>query len=192
MSLTTTVDRYLPGEGSELDRFAAELQGRIEDATKRGPLAKVVTALSGESWLGHPAHPAIVTLPAGAWAVSAWYDLRSARIEDPELDKVADAALRFGLITAIPAALTGIPQFLGTDGKARRVALVHWGFNVTAVTIYAASAALRRRGRRSAGRWLAVLALTAAGPGAYLGGHMAHRLGVGQVLPDAAARGNTR
>jgi uncharacterized membrane protein len=175
-----------------LARFATQVQERIEDATKHGPVGKVVAALSGESWLGHPAHPAVVMVPTGAWAVSAWYDLRSARIEDPELDRIADATLRIGLVTAIPAALTGIAQFLRADGQARTVAAVHWALNATAVTIFSASAALRRRGHRSAGRRLSALALCAVGPGAYLGGHLAHRLGVGQVSPTGTEGGNTR
>jgi len=162
------------------------LQKRIATATDRGPLRKVVAALSGEGWLGHPAHPAIVTVPAGAWAVSAWYDARSARIEDPELDRVADAALRVGLVSAIPAVLTGVAQFLRTDGEGRRVAAVHWVLNATAVTLYSTSAALRRRGRRSAGRRVSAMALGLVGPGAYLGGHLAYRLGVGRVAPGLA------
>jgi len=181
MSLATTTHRLIPGPGTRLDQVATRLQERIATVTDREPLRKVVAALSGEGWLGHPAHPAIVTVPAGAWAVSAWYDARSARIEDPESDKVADAALRVGLVAAIPAALTGIAQFLRTDGEARRVAAVHWALNITAVTLYSISAALRRRGRRSAGRRVSAVALGVVGPGAYLGSHLTYRLGVGRI-----------
>ncbi len=181
MSVAATIDKVIPGPGTALDRFAEQTHHRISSVTRTGPLRAVVSALSGERWLGHPAHPAVVAVPAGAWVVSAWYDARSARIEDPELDRVADAALRVGLVTAVPAALTGIAQFLKTDGVARRVAIVHWALNATAVVLYAASASLRRSGRRSAGRRVSAAALSLVGPGAYLGGHLAYGLGVGQT-----------
>lgn len=181
MPSTVSIDKLIPGPGTALDRFAEHTQRRIASLTSSGPLRAVVSALSGEKWLGHPAHPAVVAVPTGAWAVSAWYDLRSARIEDPQSDRIADAALKVGVVAAVPAALTGIAQFLRTDGLARRVAAVHWGLNATAVALYATSASLRSSGRRAAGRRVAAAALTLAGPGAYLGGHLAYRLGVGQV-----------
>ncbi len=172
---------YLPGAGSAWDTFAEKVQQSIARRTDHGPLAKVVSALSGERWLGHPLHPAIVVVPAGAWMVSAWYDWRSARTLDRQDQAVADTTLRIGLVTAVPAALAGIAQFLPTEGEARRMAAVHWALNASAVTLYGASSVLRSRGSRSAGRWAALVALGLVGPGAYLGGHLAYRLGVGQT-----------
>ncbi len=172
----------VPGPGVALDRFAERLQARLIEVTDRGPLRKLVVGLSGERWLGHPAHPAVVMVPAGCWLVSAWYDARSAHGGDPDAENVADTTLTLGLIAAVPAALTGIAQFLHTEGQARRIATVHWALNASAVTLYAASWFLRRRGRRTAGRRASAAGLGLVGPGAYLGGHLAYRLGVGQVI----------
>ena len=178
--LSTFTARAMPGPGSGLDRFAAGLQYRIASATN-GPLRRVVTAVSGESWLGHPAHPAVVIVPSGLWITSAVYDLRSAGGTDPEAERIADTTLKLGLLAAVPAALTGIAQFLRTDGLARRVAAVHWALNLGALSLYSASWVARSRGRRSGGRTLSTAAIALVGPGAYLGGELAYRYGVGQV-----------
>jgi uncharacterized membrane protein len=173
--------RAVPGAGSGLDRLAAALQYRIRSATAAQPWRTVVSAISGESWLGHPAHPVVVVVPSGFWVTSAVYDLRSADGTDPEAERIADATLKLGLLTAVPAALTGIAQFLRTDGLARRVAAVHWALNLSALSLYSASWVARSQGRRSGGRKLSAVAIALVGPGAYLGGELAYHYGVGQV-----------
>ena len=173
--------RAIPGPGSGLDRFAADLQYRIAAATAGRPWRTVVSALSAESWLGHPAHPAVVIVPSGLWITSAVYDARSLAGDDPAAEQIADTTLKLGLLVAVPAALTGVAQFLTTDGIARRVAAVHWGLNVGALALYSASWAARSTGHRSGGRRLSSAAIALVGPGAYLGGELAYRYGVGQV-----------
>ncbi len=185
--LSTATARLMPGPGSGFDRFAADLQHRLASATSSQPWRAIVSAVSAESWLGHPAHPAVVMVPSGLWVTSAVYDLRSADGADPEAERVADATLKWGVIAAVPAALTGIAQFLRTDGLARRVAAVHWAANAGAVTLYGVSWALRSAGRRSAGRRTSAMALALVGPGAYLGGELAYRYGVGQIAPPVTA-----
>ena len=172
---------YLPGSGSGWDKITENLQQALVRRTDHGPSAKVVSLFSGERWLGHPLHPAIVAVPIGAWLVSAWYDVRSAKTRDPHDEAVADNTLRIGLVSAVPVALAGVAQFLPTQGEARRVGAVHWALNAAAVTLYLGSSVLRSRGHRSAGRRTALAALGLTGPGAYLGGHLAYRLGVGQT-----------
>ena len=188
MSLADRTDRLVPGPGSTLDLLTERLQSRLLAVTDRPPLKRVVSLVSGERWLGHPTHPAIVMVPGGAWTISALYDLRGAGQDDPELDRVADAMLNIGLAAAVPAALTGIAQFLRTDGLARRIAGIHWALNLTAVGLYSTSSVLRRRGSRTARRRVAAAALALVGPGAYLGSHLAYRLGVGST-PPAAGQG---
>lgn len=179
--LSQLTARAIPGPGSGLDRLAAGLQDRIASATAGQPWRSVVSAISAESWLGHPAHPVVVVVPSGFWVTSAVYDLRSMDGSDPEAERIADATLKLGLISAVPAALTGIAQFLRTDGIARRVAAVHWALNLGALSLYSASWVARSHGRRSGGRKLSAAAITLVGPGAYLGGELAYHYGVGQV-----------
>jgi hypothetical protein len=61
------------------------------------------------------------------------------------------------------------------------VAAVHWALNLGALSLYSASWVARSRGRRSGGRKLSTAAIALVGPGAYLGGELAYRYGVGQV-----------
>lgn len=171
----------LPGAGSGWDGFAAGVQRGILAKVDHGGLRKVAAALSGERWFGHPLHPALVAIPAGAWLISGWYDRRSAATGDRHDEAVADTTLRIGLVAAVPTALSGIAQFLPTVGEARRIAALHWALNASAVSLYGVSSVLRSRGSRTAGRRLALLALGLVGPGAYLGGHLVYRLGVGQT-----------
>ena len=180
MLMSRAVDRLVPGPGTGWDRFAEGLQHRVQLATDHGMRLRIRSALSGEGWFGHPLHPALVVVPAGSWLVSAWYDAKSTNPADPEAEQVADATLVLGLISAVPAALSGIAQFVQTDGLARRVAAVHWALNAAAVALNGTSVVLRRRGSRPAGRRLSLAALALVGPGAYLGGHLVYRLGVGQ------------
>ena len=182
--LSSLTARVMPGPGSGLDHLATDVQYRIRSATSNNPWRSVVSALSGESWLGHPAHPAVVMVPSGLWLTSALYDVRSADGTDPQAERVADTTLKLGILAAVPAAATGIAQFLQTDGVARRVAAVHWALNATAVTLYGVSWGLRSSGLRSGGRRLSAVALALVGPGAFLGGELAYRYGVGQSSPS--------
>ena len=116
--LSELTAKAVPGPGSGLDRFAAGLQYRIASATAAKPWRAVVSAVSGESWLGHPAHPAVVIVPSGLW-----------------------------------------------------------------ISLYSASWVARSQGRRSGGRKLSTAAIALVGPGAYLGGELAYRYGVGQTVP---------
>ncbi len=175
------VDLPIQETTHRIDQLAAALQSRVARIAAQPALRPVVKALSGESWLGHPAHPAIVTVPAGAWAVTAWFDAQSVLRPDSRAETVADAALKFGIVTAVPAALTGITQFLRTDGPARRVAAVHWTLNASSVVLYTVSSVLRGRGSRRAARRVALIALALVGPGAYLGGQLVYKYGVGRM-----------
>jgi uncharacterized membrane protein len=179
--LSRLTARAIPGPGSGFERFADALHDRIAAATAGQPWRSVVSTISGEAWLGHPAHPVVVIVPSGFWITSAVYDVRSAAGTDPEAERIADTTLKLGLIAAVPAALTGIAQFLRTDGIARRVATVHWALNLGALSLYSASWVARSQGRRSGGRKLSAAALALVGPGAYLGGELAYHYGVGQV-----------
>ncbi len=179
--LSQLTSKSIPGPGSGLDRFAADLQYRLAATTAKQPWRAVVSAVSGESWLGHPAHPAVVIVPSGLWITSAVYDARSVAAPDPEAERIADTTLKLGLLAAVPAALTGIAQFVRTDGAARRMAAVHWAMNLGALSLYSASWVARSQGRRSGGRKLSTAAIALVGPGAYLGGELAYRYGVGRV-----------
>lgn len=177
--LSAIVDRLLPGPGSALDVASKKLQ----DAVSRVRLTPVghtaVEALRGNRWLGHPAHPIMVTVPIGAWVASSWFDLRGARTGSDADAHAADTALRLGVVTALPSAATGLAQYLDTDGAARRETAVHAALNNVALTLFVSSLVARKLGLRRAGRRVSAVGLAVVGVSGYLGGDLSYRHGVG-------------
>lgn len=186
MELSVLIDKVLPGEGSVLDRATATSRAKVEQVTTRPGARPLTLALRGNEWLGHPLHPVVVAVPIGAWAVSAWFDVRSAATGDLRDEHAADGALRLGIAGAVASAVTGLVQYVDTRGAARRETAVHAGLNNLALGLYVTSLVLRSRGRRPLGRRLALTGLGVVGVSGWLGGDIAYRHGVG-VRPQASA-----
>src|SRR5262245_8336679 len=93
----------------------------------------------------HPLHPALVTLPIGAFFITLVADIVYLRNGDPGWYRAAFLALATGLIAAIPAAVAGLIDFFGVgmDAAAKRLALWHLGMNVVALALDALSLFLR-------------------------------------------------
>jgi nitrite reductase/ring-hydroxylating ferredoxin subunit/uncharacterized membrane protein len=126
------------------------------------------------TWLGHPLHAAVVTVPVGAWSATMIFDLMGE-------ERAADLCLGVGLASAGGAALTGAAQWQDATNseEPRRLGALHALLNVAATTLMAGSFLLRRRGQRGTG-----IALSSAGLGvglasAWLGGELSYSLGIG-------------
>ena len=148
----------------------------FQNAGAAGRTAK--NALHGV-WLGHPLHPALTDVPIGAWTTALALDARQAATGDDGFGRAADFAVGVGLVAAAGAAITGLNDWSETQGRSRRLGLLHGLLNFAATALIAGSYALRRSGARSAGR-----ATTAAGYGvavaaAYLGGNLVFRERIG-------------
>ncbi|GAA1556116.1 hypothetical protein GCM10009827_091180 [Dactylosporangium maewongense] len=144
---------------------------RIGDAVRRVVLATVGKGQVGEALhgrqLGHPAHPAMVQLPVGAWMSAAVLDLL------PGTEPAATALLVAGTAGTLPSVATGAADFGTLSREQRRVALVHAAANTVAVGLFTASIVARLRGDHRRGRALSFAGLGVAGTSAYLGGHLA-------------------
>jgi uncharacterized membrane protein len=173
------LDRVLPGPGGRVDRVSQRLQDTFAAAGDTSMGRPILYLLRGNAWLGHPAHPVMVTVPVGAWVVSSWYDLKSTRTGRSRDEYAADGALRIGIVGAVLAGVTGIAQFVGTRDQARRETAVHAALNNAALTLYLLSLGLRRTGHRQLGRRVSAAALTLVGVSGYLGGDLAYRHGIG-------------
>jgi hypothetical protein len=159
------VDLTLRLEQAELlDRAASPLQA-VSRRLLGSPSARRL--LQGE-WLGHAAHPLLTDLPLGAWMGTSILDLIGGRHSAP----AADRLLAFGLLTALPTAVTGLAEWNQTDGAERRVGMVHAGANSAALGLYTASWLARRAGHRYIGTMLAMLGGGTATIAGYLGGHL--------------------
>lgn len=143
----------------------------------------VEDTLSGTQ-VGHPVHPALVAVPIGAWTTGLLLDLTGAD------DDAARAAVGFGILTAMPTALTGASDWRSTAGAERRVGLVHAVSTDLALGLQAASWFARRKGDRGRGVALSAAAMGLTAIAGWLGGHLAYAMGVGvdttafQKLPE--------
>jgi nitrite reductase/ring-hydroxylating ferredoxin subunit/uncharacterized membrane protein len=125
-------------------------------------------------WLGHSLHAAVVTLPVGAWAATAVFDLMGE-------ERTADLCLGLGLLGAAGAAITGAAQWqdVTSQEQPRRVGALHAMLNYAATGLMAGSWLLRRQGRRQEGIVLSTLGVGIAAGSAWLGGELAYDLGIG-------------
>jgi nitrite reductase/ring-hydroxylating ferredoxin subunit/uncharacterized membrane protein len=168
-------------------RVLETLMERVERATWLDPIARPVSkkvaavvpgglvkdTLSG-TWMGHPLHPMLTDIPIGAWTSAMVLDLLGRRSDG----EAAARLIGFGVVTALPTAVTGLSDWSDTMGEERRVGLVHAAGNVLAVSLYSLSWLARRRGDRGRGVALGLAGATVATVGGYLGGHLAWRQGV--------------
>jgi nitrite reductase/ring-hydroxylating ferredoxin subunit/uncharacterized membrane protein len=155
---------------------------RVETALARPvqlagrPARRVRDALHG-TWLGHPLHPALVTIPVGTWTFALGLDLLGALglLRARRGADAADAALKAGAVGAIAAAAAGLADWQYTNGRERRLGLVHALANGSALALTLVSIGLRRRERRAEGRALSAAGWVCMALGGYLGGHLVYR-----------------
>lgn len=156
-----------------IDALAAALHKAYEPLLgEDGPKA-VKDALYGV-WLGHPLHPAVVTMPIGFWTTTMLLDLMGE-------EKVADLSLKLGTVSALAAAASGAAQWQDTYNleKPRRLGALHASLNIAATTLYGASWVARARGSRGVGVALSTTAFGMANFSAWIGGDLSYDLGIG-------------
>ena len=147
-------------QAASLDRPARALA--TVTARRHGPL---VAAARGRP-LGHPVHPAFTDLPIGFWTSATVLDLVGGRGSS----NAARHLIGWGVLTALPTVATGLADAPTLSTRKQRVMAVHAAANLAATGGYAASWALRRRGRDTTGVLVGLGAAAVASVGGYLGG----------------------
>jgi nitrite reductase/ring-hydroxylating ferredoxin subunit/uncharacterized membrane protein len=160
-----------------LDRVSDRLQSIVQTLTPQ-PVADMLHGV----WLGHPLHPVLVQVPVGSFVSAAVLDLL------PGNRRAATVLIAVGTAGAAPAIAAGWADWSQMTKDRRRVGLVHAAANAGALILYAGSLIARLTGRPGRGKALAFAGFSAAGLGAYLGGHLAYAQGGGtnQAAPDIA------
>jgi len=138
-----------------------------------------------EEILGHSPHPAIVSLPVGAWAVSNICDALALATGEDRYDDTARISMGIGLVGAVGAAVTGLRDygFIDEDRPSHQVATTHALGNALAGSLFAASFLLRHRehqaGHRTStlARGLALAGGSLAIYTAWLGGKLVQEYG---------------
>ena len=146
---------------------------RLSDGVVRAlPAGPRTDALHGVPF-GQPAHPALVRLPLGCWTSAVLLDLFRGT------DRAARMLIGAGVAVTVPAAATGLADWSALHLDQQRVGLVHAVCQASAASLFLGSLAARASGRPRHGRVLSGCGLAVATAGAYLGGHLALRLGAG-------------
>jgi nitrite reductase/ring-hydroxylating ferredoxin subunit/uncharacterized membrane protein len=162
------------GSAAALDGPAEAVAKQIRGLIPRGP---VKDTLSGTQ-LGHALHPLLTDLPIGTWMSSAVLDLVGGAAARP----AAERLIATGILAAVPTAASGLNDWADTtpaSDSVRRVGAVHAVANVTALALYTASLAARRRGNHGRGVALGLAGVGALTVGGHLGGHLSYAQGVG-------------
>jgi nitrite reductase/ring-hydroxylating ferredoxin subunit len=133
------------------------------------PPGKVRDALHGV-WLGHPLHPVLIQVSAGAWLSASILDFTAGG------QRAARRLVAAGLIAAVPAAVAGAADWSEQHEQQMRVGVVHAAGNIVASSLYGAS--LLSRGPRLS-RALRLAGLAAVSASGLLGGHISFRLAGG-------------
>ncbi len=167
--LNERLDRLMAGleQSDRLERPASIVSSAL---SRFFPEGVVKDGLSG-TWLGHPLHPLLVTVPIGAWTSATVLDLTEAG------QPAARRLVGLGLLSSVAAVAAGGSDYVDTTGAERRVGLVHWAGAWVLIGLYATS--WWRRGQGHSGRWEALAGALTLGATGYLGGHLSYALGVG-------------
>lgn len=152
-----------------LDRPAGVLSrffGRLIDRSRLGGILR-------GSWLGHPVHPLLVTIPIGTWTASAVFDVLFKDVA------TARRLVGVGLVAVPPTLLAGWADYVLLDKPQQRVGLVHALSNAVGVSMFGLAYRAYGRDRNRAARTFVILGLVAIGVGGALGGHLSYAQGAG-------------
>ena len=189
-----------------LERVADPLSAAVHSAyDSAGEAGRALKNAMHGVWLGHPLHPVLTDIPLGAWTTALVFDAAEGATGDRSCGRAADIAVGLGLVGALGAAVTGLTDWSETNGRAKRVGLMHGLMNLTATSLYATSLAMRRRKERDSGRAFGLAGFVVACAAAYLGGRLVYseRIGVAHsdeggpeeftpVLPGSELRANQK
>ena len=183
-TITNAIDRQ-----HWLEPVADQLQNTVADAfASQGETGKQVEDFLHGKWLGHSLHSALTDVPIGAWTAAVVMDAIEAGTGREDLAPGADAAIAVGLVGAVSSAVTGLTDYHKTEGKAKRVGLVHGVLNLSATALFAASLVMRRKNERATGRNLSLVGYALVSASAYLGGSLVYEEKVGVDAPPLDAK----
>jgi nitrite reductase/ring-hydroxylating ferredoxin subunit/uncharacterized membrane protein len=136
-------------------------------------------------WLGHPLHPALVTVPIGAWSAALVLDgLDATGRGGPGVGQAARTVVGVGVAGAVASAAAGLTDWQHAHDGGRRVGLVHAALNTAALGLYTWSLTDRGRGRPGRARLSAAAGFLVTLAGGYLGGELSFRHGIGTDHSD--------
>jgi len=163
-----------------LDKLATPLQNWLSKlyGQPKQPSYRVKDALNGV-WLGHPLHPALVYIPLGAWTSSLVLDMAWLSEQEDGVARSSDLLMWTGLVGAVGAAITGMTNWVDTNGPERRTGMLHALLNGSVAVLNLTSALLRLTGWRRTAIGLSTTAYAVTIYSAYVGGQLAYSDAIG-------------
>jgi nitrite reductase/ring-hydroxylating ferredoxin subunit/uncharacterized membrane protein len=166
-----------------LDSVASPVQQTATRLFNASPVTRKIKDVLNGTPFRHRMHPAVIIVPLGAWTMAVLFDLldtMSSGAERQAYRKAADASIAVGIVGALPAAKTGVADWVDLYDHRRRVGMAHALLNVAALTCFSGSLALRRMNgsARGAGQVLSGAGYGLVTLGGMLGGELVYTLGV--------------
>ncbi|OBF01386.1 (2Fe-2S)-binding protein [Mycobacterium sp. 852002-10029_SCH5224772] len=180
------------GRQAWLDRPSYRLEHALTFlfAAMGGRRDRISNLLHG-TWLGHPLHPVLTSIPIGAMTTTVAMDSVGALPgRATKLRGASRFALGVGLVGSVGAGVTGLTDWQHTHEQSRRIGLVHGFLNTIATGLYAASWWDRRCGRHRRGMAASALGYGLTLGGGYLGGTLVFASGAGVDRSGARLRGD--
>ena len=113
---------HLLGSVERVDSLDAPAAATSRIAGRLIERTRLAGALRG-SWLGHPVHPLLITIPVGTWMTSAVFDILFKDVT------TARRLIAVGLAATPPTVLAGWADYSLLDRRQQRVGLVHAASN---------------------------------------------------------------
>jgi nitrite reductase/ring-hydroxylating ferredoxin subunit len=167
--------RELPLQVEQMDSLDQVAEPVAKAVERAAPLGSPVNEILSGTALGHPLHPPLTDVVIGSWTSAVALDWLGGKRGRP----AADRLVALGVLSALPTAAAGLNDWGSLYGPTRRLGLVHGTTNLVATGLFGTSWLARKTGRRLFGKLLALTGYGAIGVGAYLGGHLSFRKGVG-------------
>lgn len=168
---------------SWVDRIAEPAQSVAKKIFHSTPAGRTVKNVLNGTVFNHRLHPAFVSIPLGAWTTSMVFDVLGCRATGEHkrpYQLSADAAIAIGIAGSLPAAKTGLADWVDLYDHRRRAGTAHALLNVAALACYGTSLALRKCNpdARTPALVLSTLGFGLATTGGALGGELVYTLGI--------------
>lgn len=141
---------------------------------------RVRNVLNG-TFMGHPVHPMVASVPLGAWTAAVALDaVDTFSAQPPGYRDAAQLVLGVGVAGSLASAVTGLADWQYTHDETRRSGLVHGIINVAALGLCAVSWRDRRAGHHARARVSSALGYGLSVSSSFLGGTLVfrHQIGV--------------
>jgi nitrite reductase/ring-hydroxylating ferredoxin subunit/uncharacterized membrane protein len=170
----------MASEQKWLDTADEVLQSNVARALEStGARRRPLQNLLHGTWLGHPLHPILISLPIGAWSVGLILDVMTRFGGRRALAHGADAAIAIGLASVVPTAAAGLLDWQHLQGRPRRLGALHAVLNIGASMLFATSLLARAARARGLGMFLASAGYGTIMASGYLGGELVFRERIG-------------